>query len=98
MFIALLGLAIFLVGSILTNLVLEIIIPHRGWAVDENGKRLGRVMDFSVFLGIPVGIILAWLTLRLYRRKIKQNTIVETACAILYTLATTVIYIIYEIQ
>lgn len=97
MFLMLTGLGLFIIGLFLTNVLLDIFNPDRGWALDNNGQRIGRVMDFSIFWGVPVGIILALCLIRLYTKKIKRNNRIEIACVSLYTVATVIIYLIYEI-
>lgn len=97
LFLALLGLALFLVGYVLTNVALDIMIPDRGYYVDTDGAKY-RVNDFTVLLGIPVGIIIAPIFLRLYRKRFVKNTKRELVSCILYTLGTFAVYIWREIR
>ena len=97
LFFVLFGTALTAAGFILTNLLLDLVIPERGYAIDHTTGEKHGVMDFSVFLGVPVGIGLALLTLWLYKKNIKQNKKMETACTLLYTLATAIIYFLLEV-
>ena len=97
MFLLLLGLALFLIGFILTNFLIDLINPKRGWAIDNNDHRVGRVMDSSIFFGFPVGIIFVFCLIRLYAKKAERNNGIEIMCVSLYTVASIIIYFIKEI-
>ena len=95
LFTLLLGTMIFVAYCALTNLVLDIVDPNRGWIEFEGQRR--RVMDMSWIWGILVSGILTPLTLFIYHKYNFRNRIAEITLTSLFIISTTIIFIIYEL-
>ncbi len=97
LFLCMLGLSLFLIGFFATNLLIELIYTNRGWAVDNNGKRLGRVMDMSIFLGVFPGIFLSIFALWFYTKKTQRQIKSEILSSLLFTFISILILLLTKI-
>lgn len=95
LFSILLGTMLYINYFILTNWILDIANPDKGWVEVDGIPR--RVMDTSWILGVIIGPILAPLTIFLYRKNVKRNKIIEMGFTTLFVLITTVVYIVFEV-
>jgi sterol desaturase/sphingolipid hydroxylase (fatty acid hydroxylase superfamily) len=91
LFYIIFGTMLYINFFLLTNEIIDILNPDRGW-IEIDGERR-RVMDVSWVLGVIVGLLLAPLTVLLYHKKIKRNRMVEIATTTIFLIVTTIIYL-----
>ena len=96
LFYILIGTMLYINYFMLTNLIIDLVNPDRGW-VEFEGER-HRVMDMSWIWGVILGFILSPLTIILYHREKVRNRSIEIGVTSLFLALTTVIYIVYELR
>ncbi len=96
LFYILIGTMLYINYFMLTNLIIDLINPDRGWVEFEGDRH--RVMDRSWIWSVILGIILTPLTIILYHRKKVRNRSIEIALTSLFLVITTAIYIVYELR
>lgn len=96
LFFALLGTMLFVNYCILTDRIIDLINPNRGWIEFEGKKQ--KVMDLSWIWSVISGLFFSPLTLFLYQKKKMRNRAMEIAVTILFLVTTFAVYIIYEMH
>ncbi len=93
-FYTLLGIAFIALTFLLMDIILDLINPNRNIFVDMQGES-HPVMDFSIFLAVPVGLSILPLFLWLYHKKLRLNKILEMYIAALFTIASILVFVIF---
>jgi hypothetical protein len=93
LFYIILGLIFYINYFELINWIMGFIDPNRGWALDNNEVRLGKVMDMTWIWGLLLGLILSPLTVLLYHKVIHKNRTVEILVTIAFTGIIAIAYI-----
>ena len=92
-----LGLVIYIGIFQITNWIIDIVSPDRGWYIDPETGQRHMMQDPSFLLGVFIGIILTPILIWLYHKNAKRNRKLEIACVSIFTVMTVLIYLIYEI-
>ena len=95
LFYILIGTMLYINYFMLTNLIIDLLNPDRGW-VEFEGER-HRVMDMSWIWGVILGFLLSPLTIILYHKSKVRNRSIEIGITTLFLVITIVIYIVYEL-
>lgn len=95
-FYILLGIMLFISIFVLTNLIVNAVLPDDGWVVDNKGERY-RVMSMNWMWGVLAGLVISPVVVFLYHRKIQRNKILEISLTTVFIISTAIIYITHEI-
>lgn len=95
-FYILFGVMLYINIFILTNLIVNTLIPDDGWVVDNNGERY-RVMSMNWMWGVLAGLVISPVAIFLYHRKIQRNKVLEISLTAIFIISTSIIYITHEI-
>ncbi len=96
LFYILMGVMLFISIFILTNLIVNTILPDDGWVIDNNGERY-RVMSMNWMWGVLAGLVISPAVVFLYHRKIQRNKVLEISLTAIFIISTSIIYITHEI-
>lgn len=89
LFYILTGAILYINYFMLTDLIIDLINPNRGW-VEFEGER-HRVMDLSWIWGVIMGFIFSPLTLILYHRTKIRDRKIEIGATVVFLIITTTV-------
>ena len=92
-FYTLLGIAFIALTFVLVDIALDLINPNRNIFVDMQGAT-HPVMNFSIFLAVPVGLSILPLFLWLYHKKLRLNRLLEMYIAALFAIASALVFVV----
>lgn len=95
LFYILAGTMIFITCFLLTDWLIGIINPDRGWAV--SGAERHRTMDMSWIWSMLISLVFTPLTLHFYHKKKNNNRAMEIAVTVVFIIITAIIYVKREI-
>ena len=90
----LLGLAIIALTFVLMDIILDLLNPNRNVFVDLQGETY-PVIDFSIFLAVPVGLSILPLFLWIYHKKLRPEKMIEVYNIAFFTNASILVFVIF---
>lgn len=93
LFLVLLSGMLFINFMLLTDGVMGVLYPDKGW-VEVDGEKQS-VMDMSWIAGLIVSVVLTPITVWLYHYKSNRNIALEMICTLMFVFMTLAVFLIF---